>query len=155
MRNRSMSSMICCARSYLLAPCFTRVPSSRDTHRWSKTASIATMPSSSRESGARSSLVKTPAVRAASNALGDSGSQPPNTMSSRPESETSSRILCSTPVASSIVPICVSEPMGEANPCRAASTPAYNVVDTAPMPGVRMPRRPTAGAIVGEVMPLG
>ena len=34
------------------------------------------------------------------------------------------------------VPICVSEPMGWAIPFRTASTPATNVVATAPMPGI-------------------
>ena len=53
------------------------------THRWSKTASMATTPSSS--AGHRCEVVvrsSTPAVRAASSAFGEIGSQPPNTMSS-------------------------------------------------------------------------
>ena len=43
---------------------------------------MATMPSSSPEIGPRSRSSSTPAVRAASRALGEIGSQPPNTRSS-------------------------------------------------------------------------
>src|SRR5690606_17016336 len=44
-------------------------------------------------------------------------------------------------------PSCVNEPTGSARPRRTASTPAMNVVATAPNPGVSTPRRPVAGAI--------
>ena len=46
---------------------------------------------------------------------------------------------------SRMVPIWVSEPIGLARPRRIASTPAMNVVATAPMPGIRMPSLPVAG----------
>ena len=45
------------------------------------------------------------------------------------------------------VPICVSEPIGLANPLRMASTPAMVVVLTAPRPTSRTPSLPRAGAI--------
>jgi hypothetical protein len=44
------------------------------------------------------------------------------------------------------VPSCVREPTGSPSPSLTASTPAMKVVATAPMPGIRMPRRPVAGA---------
>src|ERR1700743_1727615 len=50
-----------------------------------------------------------------------------------------------------MVPICVSEPMGLAIPLRIASTPAINVVATAPMPTIIMPSLPFAGAILVAV----
>jgi hypothetical protein len=46
-----------------------------------------------------------------------------------------------------MVPICVSEPIGFDVPLRMASTPAMNVVATAPIPGVRIPSFPLAGRI--------
>jgi hypothetical protein len=46
-----------------------------------------------------------------------------------------------------IVAICVSDPIGLERPRRMLSTPAMNVVATAPSPGVSMPSRPVAGAI--------
>ena len=45
---------------------------------------MATTPSSSADTGARSRSSSTPDVRAASSALGEIGSQPPKTRSSRP-----------------------------------------------------------------------
>src|SRR6185295_3749873 len=42
--------------------------------------------------------------------------------------------------------ICGSEPIGLDLPRRTLSTPAMNVVATAPRPGVRIPSRPVAGA---------
>src|SRR5882724_11108107 len=54
-----------------------------------------------------------------------------------------------------IVPICVSEPTGCDLPLRTSSTPAINVVLTAPMPGSKIPSFPLAGAIFdGFSMPL-
>ena len=50
---------------------------------------------------------------------------------------------------SRIVAICVSEPIGLECPRRMLSTPAMNVVATAPSPGVRMPSLPLAGRMVG------
>ena len=46
-----------------------------------------------------------------------------------------------------IVPICVSEPIGLANPLRMARTPAMVVVLTAPRPTSSMPSLPRAGAM--------
>ena len=46
-----------------------------------------------------------------------------------------------------MVPICVVEPMGFARPRRTASTPAINVVATAPIPGIMMPSLPVAGVM--------
>src|SRR5450755_4949101 len=43
---------------------------------------------------------------------------------------------------------CVREPTGLARPRRIASTPAMNVVVTAPMPGISIPSFPSAGAIL-------
>ncbi len=48
---------------------------------------------------------------------------------------------------SRIVPIWVSEPIGFASPLRIASTPATNVVATAPMPGIITPSFPFAASI--------
>ena len=45
-----------------------------------------------------------------------------------------------------MVPICVREPMGLARPRRTASTPAMNVVATAPRPTTMTPSFPLAGA---------
>src|SRR4051812_4319323 len=45
-----------------------------------------------------------------------------------------------------MVAICVSDPIGFDLPRRTLSTPAMNVVATAPRPGVRMPSLPVAGA---------
>src|SRR4051812_23463240 len=47
-----------------------------------------------------------------------------------------------------MVPIWVSDPTGVARPRRASMTPAIAVVATAPRPGRRTARRPSAGAIV-------
>ena len=47
-----------------------------------------------------------------------------------------------------MVPIWVSDPMGLARPLRMASTPATNVVATAPMPGIMTPSLPLAGSMV-------
>src|SRR5882724_986249 len=44
-----------------------------------------------------------------------------------------------------MVPIWVSEPMGFEIPRRIASTPAMNVVATAPIPGSKIPSLPVAG----------
>ena len=46
-----------------------------------------------------------------------------------------------------MVPIWVSEPMGWPMPALMASTPAITVVATAPMPGMRTPSLPVAGAM--------
>jgi hypothetical protein len=51
-----------------------------------------------------------------------------------------------------MVPICVSDPMGLAIPLRMASTPATNVVATAPIPTIITPSLPRAGAILVAVV---
>src|SRR5580658_9143595 len=71
-------------------------------------------------------------------------------MSSRSPSGTNFLISGERPsvrLPSRIVPNCVREPTGCALPLRTNSTPAINVVLTAPMPGVRIPSFPFAGAI--------
>src|SRR5665213_693923 len=77
-------------------------------------------------------------------------SQPPKTKSSRPASGTKSLILGERPsvrLPRRTVDSCVSEPTGSPSPRLIASTPAMKVVDTAPIPGIRMPSLPSAGAI--------
>src|SRR5499427_138643 len=77
-------------------------------------------------------------------------SQPPNTRSSSPTSGTTSLIFGERPsvrLPSRIVPICVSEPIGDDNPLRMANTPAIVVVLTAPRPTSNTPSLPRAGAI--------
>ena len=46
------------------------------------------------------------------------------------------------------MPICVNDPIGFASPLRIASTPATNVVATAPMPGIITPSFPLAASMV-------
>src|SRR6478752_10177237 len=53
---------------------------------------------------------------------------------------------------SRMVPICVSEPIGLAIPLRMASTPATNVVATAPIPTIITPSLPRAEAILVAVV---
>src|SRR5436189_349624 len=77
-------------------------------------------------------------------------SQPPNTRSSRPTSGTTSLIFGERPsvrLPRRIVPICVSEPIGDDKPLRIAATPAMVVVLTAPRPTSNTPSLPRAGAI--------
>src|SRR5262245_61598216 len=77
-------------------------------------------------------------------------SQPPNTRSSSAASGTTSSIRGERPsvrLPSRTVPICVSEPIGLANPLRIAVTPAMVVVLTAPRPTSNTPSRPCAGAM--------
>src|SRR3954471_10026678 len=77
-------------------------------------------------------------------------SHPPNTRSSSPESGTTSLIFGDRPsvrLPRRMVPICVSDPIGLANPLRMAKTPAMVVVLTAPRPTSRIPSLPRAGAI--------
>src|SRR6266545_7275906 len=85
-------------------------------------------------------------------------SQPPNTMSFNSASGTNSRMpgdQLSVRLPRRIVPICVSEPIGLANPLRIAITPAIVVVLTAPRPTSRTPSLPRAGAIsTGVAMKL-
>ena len=87
----------------------------------------------------------TPAFDAAAYMLSSKMSQPVKTRSLSDASGTNSLILgesASVRLPSRIVPIWVSDPMGLAMPLRTASTPATNVVATAPMPGIMMPSLP-------------
>ena len=150
LRKFSMSAMSASACAIFSVMGLTRVPSRRLTQLWSNTASIATTPSSSAEMGPRSRSSRTPAVRAASRALGLMGSQPPNTRSPRSAKGTNSRISglrFSSRFPKRIWASWLSEPTGTAWPLREAITPAMKVEATAPIPGVRTPRRPVAGAM--------
>ena len=85
-------------------------------------------------------------------------SQPAKTRSSSPLNGTNSLIRGDRPSVrfpSRIVPICVNDPTGFDFPLRTSSTPAINVVLTAPMPGSSTPNFPFAGAIfAGFSIPL-
>src|SRR4051794_20329900 len=78
-------------------------------------------------------------------------SQPPTTRSSSAASGTKSLISGLRPSVrfpSRTVESCVTEPIGLARPRLIASTPAMKVVVTAPIPGIRIPNFPSAGAIL-------
>ena len=78
-------------------------------------------------------------------------SQPVKTRSFNPASGMNSFTFGERPSVrfpNRIVPIWVSDPIGLANPLRIASTPATNVVATAPMPGIMMPSFPFAGSML-------
>src|SRR4029077_11486159 len=85
-------------------------------------------------------------------------SHPPKERSFRSASGTNfliSGVRPSVRLPRRMVPICVSDPTGCALPLRTSSTPAMNVVLTAPIPGSRTPSFPLAGAIFeGLSMPL-
>ena len=92
----------------------------------------------------------TPALPAAAYMSSSKMSQPVKTRSFNPASGTNSLILGERPSVRfprRMVPICVNDPMGLEIPLRTASTPATNVVATAPMPGIMTPSFPFAGAI--------
>src|SRR6202167_831557 len=77
-------------------------------------------------------------------------SQPPNSRSSSLASGTKSLISGVRPsvrLPSRTVASCVRDPIGAPRPRLTASTPAMNVVLTAPIPGSRTPSLPFAGAI--------
>src|ERR1700722_1904362 len=77
-------------------------------------------------------------------------SQPPNSRSSSFASGTKSLINGVRPsvrLPRRTVASCVNDPIGAPRPRLTASTPAMNVVLTAPMPGSRTPSLPSAGAI--------
>src|SRR5438270_523139 len=79
------------------------------------------------------------------------GSQPPKARFSSGVSGTSSLIICqrfSLRFPRRMCAICVSDPMGRPRPRRAASTPAMNVVATAPIPGSSTASFPSAGAML-------
>src|SRR5437899_585373 len=93
----------------------------------------------------------TPALTAASYAVSGKMSQPPKTRLSSFSSWTNSRISGErrwVRLPRRMVPSWVTEPIGWAQPLRTSSTPAINVVLTAPMPGVRTPSSPCGGAML-------
>ena len=106
----------------------------------------------------RSCRLSTPALEAAWNALSLKMSQPPNTKSFSSPSGTNFLICGERPSVrfpKRIVPSWVSDPTGCDFPFRTSSTPAMNVVLTAPIPGNSTPNFPFAGAIfAGFSMPL-
>ena len=70
---------------------------------------------------------------------------------SSPASGTKSLIIgerLSVRLPNRIVASCVRDPTGAAMPRLIASTPAINVVETAPIPGINTPNLPSAGAIL-------
>src|SRR5438094_1578231 len=102
-------------------------------------------------SGSMSRCSSTPALHAAVNASSAIGSHAPNTKASSSASGMKSLISgerFSVRFPKRIVAICVSDPIGLERPRRMLSTPAMNVVATAPRPGVRIPSLPVAGRIV-------
>ena len=101
--------------------------------------------------GSRSRSSRTPAFFAAVYASSGIGSHAPKTMSSSFASGTKSLIRgdrFSVRLPSRMVAICVNDPIGFDFPRRMLSTPAMNVVATAPNPGVRIPSVPVAGAML-------
>src|SRR5215469_2754913 len=83
-------------------------------------------------------------------------SHPPNSRSSSLASGTKSLIFGVRPsvrLPRRTVASCVSDPIGAPRPLFTASTPAMNVVLTAPIPGSKTPSLPSAGAIRTLSMP--
>ncbi len=81
-------------------------------------------------------------------------SQPPKTMSSSVASGTKSLIAGARPsvrLPRRMVPSCVSDPIGSDFFRRTRSTPAMNVVATAPMPTVRTPSFPFGKAMPADL----
>src|ERR1700730_18028928 len=158
LRKFSMSSLICSARSYLFLPFLTYVPSSFFTYSRSNAAFIGVIPERNGLTFSRSCALSTPALLAAWYALSLKMSQPPNTSSSRCLNGTNFLIngeRASVRLPSRIVLNCVSEPTGCAFPFLTSSTPAMNVVLTAPIPGKSTPNLPLGGAIFpGFSIPL-
>src|SRR5689334_14919551 len=123
----------------------------RVTYLLSNTAGIGLMACRNSAIGSRSLSSSTPAFFAAVYASSGIGSHAPNTMSSSAAIGTKSLIKgerFSVRLPRRIVAICVSDPIGFESPRRMLSTPAMNVVATAPRPGVRMPSLPVAGRTV-------
>ena len=130
-------------------PRLTFAPSSRFTTFLSNTAGMGRIFESVGCSCARCSGESTFAFTAAVYASSGIGSQPPNTRSCRRASGTRSLIIAqrfSLRLPRRTCAIWVSDPMGLPSPALTASTPAMNVVATAPMPGKRTASLPSAGA---------
>ncbi len=145
-----MSSFSCSARSYLFFAFLTYVPSSRFTYSRSNAAFIGLIFFRNGFTFSRSWKLSTPAFSAAWYASSLKRSQLPKTRSFKSASGTNFLIsgeLLSVRLPRRIVPSCVSDPIGCALPLRTSSTPAINVVLTAPIPGSSTPSFPFAGAI--------
>src|SRR5918999_3731491 len=143
-----MSWRNCSARSRFVFPRLTLSPLIRVTYLLSNTAGIGRISRRKSATGSRSAASRTPALHAAVSASSAIGSHAPKARSLRSSSGTNSRISGERPsvrLARRIVGIWVSDPMGAGSPRRTRSTPAMNVVATAPNPGVRTPSRPVAG----------
>src|SRR5687768_13490787 len=141
-----MSWRSCSARSRLVFPFLTFSPLMRVTYRLSNAAGMGLMARRKSAMGSRPRSSRTPAFFAAVWASSGIGSQAPNTMSSSGASGAKSLISgerCSVRLPNRIVAIWVREPMGSDSPRRTHSTPAMNVVATAPRPGVSTPNLPS------------
>ena len=138
------------ARCIFVGAFLTLGPSRFLTHERSNTADMGLTFSRSARTGASISFESTPALTAASYALSVKMSQPPKARSPRPARGTSSLIgvkrgWLRLPRRSFWS--CVTEPIGCARPLWIRWTPAMSVVETAPRPGSRTARGPSAGAI--------
>src|SRR5713226_9846687 len=158
LRKLAMSSLICNASSYLFLPFLMLGPSISFTKSWSNAAFMGLIVERKGFTFSRSWGFRTPAFAADWYALSLKMSQPPKVRSFSSASGTNflmSGERASVRLPRRIVPICVSDPTGCDLPLRTSSTPAINVVLTAPMPGSRTPSFPLAGAILeGFSMPL-
>src|SRR5438309_9126425 len=158
LRKLAMSSLICSAISYLFLPFLMFGPSIILTKSWSNAAFMGLMVERKGFTFSRSCGFKTPALAADWYALSLKISQPPNVRSD--SSARGTNFLMSGERASvrlprRMVPIWVSDPTGCDFALRTSSTPAINVVLTAPIPGSKIPSFPLAGAILeGFSMPL-
>ena len=131
--------------SQRVAACLMCVPFRRFAQLWSNAAGIGLIASNSSFTPFRSFSFKTSAYRAASYALSGKISHPPKTMSFRSVRGTISLIAFSSPFSKRIVANCEIEPIGLANPLRAANVPVIMVVATAPpTPTTRIPSFPLA-----------
>src|SRR5229473_3773958 len=158
LRKLAISSLICSASSYLFFPFLMFGPSISLTKSWSNAAFMGLMVERKGFTFSRSWGFKTPALAADWYALSLKISQPPKVRSfssARGTNFLMSGERASVRLPRRIVPICVSDPTGCDLPLRTSSTPAINVVLTAPMPGSKIPSFPLAGAILeGFSMPL-
>src|SRR5260370_34052691 len=114
-RKFSMSSLICSARSYLLLPFLTYVPSSFFTYSRSNAAFIGAMPERNGLTFSRSCALSTPALLAAWYALSLKVCQPPKTSTSTLLNGPNFLIngqRASVRLPSRFVLNCVSEPTG-------------------------------------------
>ncbi len=148
--NFLISSLTCSAKSHLVSPFFTCVPSRFLTKLLSKTAVMGFIFSISSLTSSRSLLSRTPALITDSYALSSKMSHAANSMSLRSARGTKSFIsgdfFLSLP-PSLMVCIWLTLPYGFDKPFLILITPAINVVLTAPNPGNKIPSLPSAGFI--------